>query len=111
MDAERPTFILSDTSEPEHRPIPSSLGKRKKKYHGSVTLPDYYPKYETEFYDVVSSCAEYIDKIKCAETRLKFHKRLSKIFVIRHKGSAMALFRDLVNNAIKEGDNRGQKSS
>lgn len=92
---------------------PLSYVTKKKQGNRSdrVQLPDAYPKFEIEFFDVIKSCAEYIDKISDRDTRTKYHKQLSKIFVIRHKASAMILFKELVTIQLqKGGDYRGQNS-
>lgn len=107
MDAVSPhTFIVDLEANDEFKPLPSQL--KRKKYQGSVRLPDYYHKYEVEFYDMVNTCAQYIDKVSCPSDKLKFHKRLSKIFVIRHKGSVMSLFRELINYNATKGGEHGQ---
>jgi hypothetical protein len=105
------SFTVNLDSEDEIKPLPPL--KRDRTKRDRTTLPNIYPKFEIEFYDVVKSCAEYIDKIQNTDTRIKYHKELSKIFVIRHKASAMRLFRELVNMALnkKDGDYRGQSNS
>jgi hypothetical protein len=79
------------------KPLPCNMRRAKSKTP-RIKIPDEYPKYEVEFYEVVADCAKYIDKIQDTELRLKMHKDLSKIFVLRHRVSAMRLFRELVNN-------------
>lgn len=109
MDANRPTFILEEF-EDNSKPLPYSLPRPRNKKE-RVKLPDNYPKFEVEFYDVIKSCAEYIDKINCLVTRVKYNKELNKIFIIRHRGSAMRLFKelfDLLN--VKGGEHHGKNS-
>ena len=89
------TFDLSE--DVKVKPLPCSLGKRtKNKRVDRIKQIDYYPILEIEFFDVLKQCAENIDKLNDVEKRLKYTQRLNKIFVIRHKGSLMQLFRELV---------------
>lgn len=102
------TFILEDV-EDKAKPLPCTL---KRKRPERVEIPSTYPKFEVEFYDVLKSCAEYIDKIQNTDDRIRYNKLLNKIFILRHRGSAMKLFRELVylNAQPKGGDSHGQKS-
>ena len=62
-----------------------------------------YPKFETEFYDVIKDCAEYIDGVIDIDLKLKLNKRLNKIFIIRHRGLAMAMFKQFYINPNQKG--------
>jgi hypothetical protein len=99
MDVVSPhSFEIDFDNVPELKPLPYALGKSKSPVAGrKLKQIDYYPKLEIEFFDVVKSCAEYIDKLNTVEDRLYYTKELNKIFVIRHKASLMQLFRKLVN--------------
>ena len=99
MDA---SFTIDLDEESPLKPLPYSLGKRTKSKREMIKLPETYPKFEVEFFDVIKSCAEYIDKIHCVETRIKLNKELNKIFILRHKGSAMRMFMELVNSAMSQ---------
>lgn len=89
MDA---SFILDDTESPV-KPLPYTLGKRSKGER--ITQPDTYSKFETEFYDVVKDCAKYIDKLNSIEDKIKYSRKLNKIFVLKEKMLLMRLFREL----------------
>lgn len=60
-----------------------------------VKVPMTYPKHEEEFFDIIKDCAKGIDTLTCTDTRIKLNKKLNKIFINRHKGNAMALFKEL----------------
>ena len=96
------SFILQDAPEetPKYPRVPQ--GRKR------INLPAYYPKYEPEFYDTVQKCAEYIDKLPRVEKKIYYTKELSKVFIVRHRGAVMKLFRDIINELHrKEGDYRG----
>lgn len=103
MDAVRPSFILEEPPEGSIKPLPYRLKKPKEKVE-RVRLPNSYPKYEVEFYDVIRTCAEYIDKIHDIDKRIKYNKDLNRIFIIRHRGAAMRLFKELFNVTIGQGE-------
>ena len=63
---------------------------RTKAFHIS-----YYPKYEPEFYDLMSDCARYIDKMTDVDEKITYTNHLSRIFIIRHKDEAMKLLKKL----------------
>jgi hypothetical protein len=97
-DVERPTFTLDlDTPDVNIKPLHTMIRHKSEK----VKLPDCYYKFEVEFYDTVKQCAEYIDKLQDTDLRIKYTKRLSKIFISRHKVNVMQLFRELVNLNMK----------
>ena len=98
MDAVSEHSFTVDMNVDDIKPLPISMRhtKSKRKYD-RITLPETYPKLEVEFYDIIYDCAEYIDKIQDIDTRVKMNKELSRVFVIRHKPSAMILFKLLVN--------------
>jgi hypothetical protein len=94
MDQSPHSFTIDLDEERPSRPVPPvRVGKNRQR----VTLPDFYPKYELEFFETVAVCADYIDKISDVNVRLKFHNDLNRIFILRHKPTLMRLFRDLVN--------------
>jgi hypothetical protein len=101
MDAVEHSFKI-DLDEPEViKPLPYKvIGYNRTKKSERLFLPDHYEKVEIEFFDIVKECAEYIDKIHDVNLRTKYHKDLSKIFVLRHKPTIMRLFRELVNLKI-----------
>lgn len=102
MDVVTPHKFMIDLDTPEEmKPLPYTLGKSKSK-SDRIKQIDYYPKFEVEFFDVVKSCAEYIDKLLDANERLEYTKRLNKIFVSRNKPNLMNLFRDLVIARVHE---------
>lgn len=110
--SDKPTFILDEEAlNLPSKPLPYTLLHTKSKKDGKTRfiMPDTYPKFETEFFDVIHSCAGYIDKLKTIEQRIEMNTRLNKVFVARHKASAMRLFRDLINLlSQKEGDSNGK---
>lgn len=95
------SFKIDLEAEDTLKPLPYVKRTKSKNPHNKITLTDYYPKHEEEFYEMVGTCAKYIDKIRETDVRLKYHKELSRIFVIRHRESVMRLFRELVNLAYK----------
>lgn len=87
------TFKLPDMEEPEtYVMLP-----RSKAFHIA-----YYPKFQVEFYDLVKDCAQYIDKLHKVEDKILYTNHLSRIFIVRHKGEAMKLFKKLVTLYMKE---------
>lgn len=54
-----------------------------------------YPKFEVEFFDVVKTCAEHIDRINCVTTRLARTDQLNFAFARRDKKLVMSLFKEL----------------
>jgi hypothetical protein len=96
IEPERHSFVIDldkeDNSKPVHANITIPRGKSMR-----VKTLETYPKFETEFFDLVQSCAVYIDKVEDLKERIKFTNELNKIFIIRHKPSVMRLFRTLVN--------------
>lgn len=68
-----------------------------------VDIPNLYFKYEEEFFDTVRECAIRIDKLPNNETRLYFHKTLSKVFLNRDKVLLMRLFRELITTGVRHG--------
>lgn len=96
------SFVLDLDKEVEIKPLPSVIKKPGVKAE-RLKVPRAYPKYELEFYETIQTCGEYIDKLSSVEERVKYHKELNKIFLIRHRGSAMKLFRELYNLTIKGG--------
>jgi hypothetical protein len=109
MNAEKPRFIIDlDTSD--FKPVPTTIRKRASKGL-MIKLPDYYPKYEEEFFDTVKDCASYIDRLYTVDEKINYNNRLNRIFIIRDRVSLMRLFRELANAKKKEGDNSGKKDS
>lgn len=94
------SFKIDLEGEENFKPLPYTIKKPKKNHR--VTLPDIYPKFEVEFFDVAQSCAEYIDKIADTKLRLKYHNELNKIFILRHKGSVMRLFIELAELRLRQ---------
>lgn len=105
MEAGKPSFMLDLDDDKNFKPLPSATRKSRGYKPDRVFVPDTYPVFDEEFFDLVKSCASYIESLKCKTTKKKLHKELSKIFVIRHKGSALRLFRELVNLKTLEGEN------
>lgn len=93
------SFVL-DNLEVSAKPLPPSIKIRRRKE--KINQPDYYIKYEVEFFDVVKDCAKMIDNLVDVEERIRLSKRLNKIFVLRDKMLVMKLFRDIVMKPVKE---------
>lgn len=93
---EKPSFVLKDVDEKVFKPLPYNLGKRANSKVKRVKLLDYYPKYEAEFYEVVAKCAEYIDKIRDVDQKIKYSNDLNRIFILRRRDLVMRVFRELV---------------
>lgn len=109
MDAEKPTFILDLDDTFSSKPLPPNIGRRSRR-GPSVKLPDYCPKFEPEFFDVVKDCAAYINRNNSVEERVTLNNRLNRIFILRDRASLMRLFRDLVNANIERGEKSGKSS-
>jgi hypothetical protein len=87
------TFKIDLDEEVNFRPL--VLVTPKKPKSDKIKMPQTYPKYEEDFFDTLKSCAGYIDQLGTVELKIKYNKELNKIFLIRHHGSLMRLFRDL----------------
>lgn len=95
-EIEPPRFTIDlEEGEKHQKPLPYVLKTKNKS--GRVKLATTYPKFEIEFFDTIKSCAQYIDEIVDLQTRIKYTNDLNKIFIIRHHGTAMKLFRELLN--------------
>lgn len=89
------SFVVDfEKGERSHKPLPYSLGSTQGK-NRRVRLPSRYEKYDSDFYDMVRSCAELIDKLTSLESRIKYTNNLNKIFIIKHKGLATNLYIEL----------------
>jgi hypothetical protein len=86
------SFILPDIPNDIANPVLP----RSKAFHIA-----YYPQHREDFYDIIKDCAVYIDKLKTVEDKIIYTNQLSRIFIVRHKGEAMKLFRKLVNLHMK----------
>lgn len=93
---EPPTFVIDLDAPDNSKPLPSSKPWPKNRQDWLKVSP-VYVKYEEEFYDVIKDCAKGIDKVTDVELRLKLNKRLNKIFIIRQRGAAMKLYKELYN--------------
>jgi len=99
MEAKKPTFIVALTLNDNVKPLPSNVSRRKPRSE-RIFQPLQYPKFETEFFDVIKDCAVYIDKLPDSNLRLRYTKRMNRVFVERDRSLAMRLFRELVNEFL-----------
>lgn len=89
------TFTLPE--EPATQPTKAYVHPKGKK----IILPDYYPPFDRKFYETITLCGEYIEKIKDPMRRNDYNKELTKIFATRHKAKALTLFKDLSQEFMK----------
>jgi hypothetical protein len=102
VDDEKPSFILDLNAPDNSKPLPYLVKpKRKNGRLDWYKVSDHYPKFEIEFFDIIKDCAKYIDDIESLESRVKYNKQLNKVFIIRHRGLAMRLFKELVTLKMK----------
>lgn len=100
MDAEKPSFVIDNLEELEqnHKPLPYRPRKRRSE---RISNPDTYMKFDESFYDDVKSCAEYIERLESVNEKIKYSKRLNKIFLLKHRGSALRLFKELWDKTLR----------
>ena len=97
MEAEfkKPSFIIDlDAKDDNFKPL-NTVYKKPVRKNNRVTMPNVYHKYECEFFDIIKSCAQYIDKLDTVDKKCEMNKKLTRIFISRHTGAAMQFFRDL----------------
>jgi hypothetical protein len=98
---EKPSFILDFDAEPELKPLPYVLPRRR---HGSksIKLSEKYPFYQAEFFTTVNDCAKRIETLKSADLRKRYNDDLTRIFARRDFKAAMQLFTELIRVKLGE---------